>query len=55
MTCVAHTVVNIPVKDPGIYDLALGGRTSGTRYSILLLFGFTDDSAVNVLGGTQIK
>jgi hypothetical protein len=24
-------VVNIPVKDPGIYDLALGGRASGTR------------------------
>jgi len=55
MTYVATTVINIPIEDPGIYDLSLSGRTSGTRYSGPLPFGFNGDFAVNFLGETLVK
>lgn len=55
LTCVARTTVNVSVEDPGIYDLSLGGRTSGTRYSRGQMFGFRGDSGVCFLGKTLVK
>ncbi|MFZ5915488.1 MAG: hypothetical protein ACOYZ7_00965 [Chloroflexota bacterium] len=55
LSCVARTTVNVPAEDPGIYDLSLGGRTSGTRHSGGQPFGFSGNFSVYFLGETLVK
>jgi len=54
-TYVASTVMNIPVEDPGIYDLTLSGRTRGTIHSNPLPYGYQGSFSVYFVGETLVK